>query len=179
MFCYVCMYICCHTSARPPVHNHTQQEVVRFGVSVQVVAIEALPPKYTCFRVLLQRGMKRVSSADLFADAAHRIQSDKDSAATLHFVSSMQRAESGLDFEDKTYKLLLLRVNSKSATSKLKTVGSSTLNIAEACTRNGLQLRLQLEPVNHDAPTSVELVIHASTRMRDGDSDSASLRFVE
>jgi len=63
------------------------------------------------FQLMLKRGGKVITSGDLFADAEHKMSSDSAGAATMHFVSSMQRAESGIDFEDKTYTIYLLRVN--------------------------------------------------------------------
>ena len=97
-----------------------RQEVVRFNVVVQILDMEGLPPKYSTFQVVLQKGGKRISSGELLADEKHRMVPDTGGAATLLFVSSMQRATSGIDFEEKMYKLQLLRVNPRSVMHRLK-----------------------------------------------------------
>jgi hypothetical protein len=97
-----------------------RQEVVRFNMVVQILDMEGLPPKYSTFQVVLQKGGKRISSGELLADEKHRMVPDTGGAATLLFVSSMQRATSGIDFEEKMYKLQLLRVNPRSVMHRLK-----------------------------------------------------------
>jgi hypothetical protein len=97
-----------------------RQEVVRFNIVVQILDMEGLPPKYSTFQVVLQKGGKRISSGELLADEKHRMVPDTGGAATLLFVSSMQRATSGIDFEEKMYKLQLLRVNPRSVMHRLK-----------------------------------------------------------
>lgn len=68
------------------------------------------------FRALLQRGRKNVTSGDLYADDQCKLIGTE----TMQFESSMLRAMSGIDFEDKDYKLSLVRVNPRSTRSPTK-----------------------------------------------------------
>jgi hypothetical protein len=122
---------------------------------------------------MLQRGRKSITSGDLFVDVEHNMATDNEGAATMQFVSSMQRASTGFEFDEKDYRIYLLRVNERSTASKLKKVGASHLNLAQACTRNDLHLKLVLDSANQDnGLTWISLVINASTRPHD---DSRSL----
>ena len=105
------------------------QEVVRFNVTVEILSIEGLPAKYTHYRVQLQRGRKIITSGDLHADDEGRMLRQTD-AATMQFTSSMQRAASGIEFEEKDYKLNLLRVNPRSTRSPTKVGTQMWLNVA-------------------------------------------------
>ena len=101
------------------------QEVVRFNVTVEILSIEGLPVKYSHFRVQLQRGRKSITSGDLHAEEGRVRRTE-----TLQFTSSMQRAASGIEFEDKDYKLNLLRVNPRSTSKPTKVVTQTWLRCA-------------------------------------------------
>jgi hypothetical protein len=148
--------------------------VVRFNMRVQIIAVDGLPGKYSTFEIRLQKGQKRICSGELLADDERKMVRDTSGAATLHFVSSMRRAASGIDFEDKTYKLYLLGVNPRAVMHRTKVVralsrlhactqactrslakvtraralqkvAETQINLAEACTRNGIELRLAMD----------------------------------
>jgi len=97
---------------------------------------------------------------------------DDGMATTMQFVTSMQRAVSGIDFEEKEYKLKLQRVNSRSYHPS-KTVAKTVINIAEACTRDNLELRLEMESeIDSSGPSWITISIDANTRKNDGDTAS-------
>lgn len=70
-----------------------------------------------CFAVLALSKMRFVETDLRHLDARN---SFHVCAARISFVTSIQRALTGIDFEDKEYKLYLLRVNPQSRTHKTK-----------------------------------------------------------
>ena len=148
------------------------QEVVRFNVCLRVLEMQGLPTKYKQYKVTLQRGQKLVTSGDIYADEECNLIRDDGMATTMQFVTSMQRAVSGIDFEVKEYKLKLQRVKSRSYHPS-KTVAKTVINIAEACTRDNLELRLEMESeLDSSGPCWITISIDANTRKNDGDTAS-------
>ena len=145
---------------------------MRFNVCLRVLEMQGLPSKYKQYKVTLQRGQKLVTSGDIYADEECNMIRDDGMATTMQFVTSMQRAVSGIDFEEKEYKLKLQRVNSRSYHPS-KTVAKTVINIAEACTRDILDLRLEMESeLDSSGPCWITISIDANTRKNDGDTAS-------
>ena len=144
--CLILAILHSQTDYHPATNKWTYvvQEVVRFNVCLRVLEMQGLPSKYKQYKVTLQRGQKLVTSGDIYADEECNMIRDDGMATTMQFVTSMQRAVSGIDFEEKEYKLKLQRVNSRSYHPS-KTVAKTVINIAEACTRDILDLRLEME----------------------------------
>jgi len=103
---------------------------LKFEVTVAVMAMEQLPAKYKHLRLSLTRGAKAVSTKELFAVNCRAQPSADD--GTMKMVSTMYKSDNaGHQFEEKMYKLSLIRINPRAMREREKKIGASYINMAD------------------------------------------------
>eukprot|EP00277_Geminigera_cryophila_P028704 CAMPEP_0179467440 /NCGR_PEP_ID=MMETSP0799-20121207/48567_1 /TAXON_ID=46947 /ORGANISM="Geminigera cryophila, Strain CCMP2564" /LENGTH=520 /DNA_ID=CAMNT_0021272847 /DNA_START=232 /DNA_END=1794 /DNA_ORIENTATION=+ len=87
-----------------------------------------LPSKYKHLRLMLTRGAKAVSTKEMFAVNQKAQPSPAD--GVMKMVSTMYKAKNNA-FEEKTYKLSLIRINPRAMREKEKKIGTTYINMAD------------------------------------------------
>ena len=103
---------------------------LKFEVSITVLAMENLPSKYKHLRLSLTRGAKAVSTKELFAVNCKAQPAAID--GTMKMVSTMYKSgDSAQQFEEKMYKISLIRINPRAMREREKKIGNSYINMAD------------------------------------------------
>ena len=87
---------------------------LRFEIEFCVTKMAGLPSKYKHLRMSLTRGAKAVSSKELFAMNSVAEPSAAD-GTMKKFVCTLYRSAIGAPFEEKKYRLSLIRINPRSS----------------------------------------------------------------
>lgn len=120
-----------------------KQESHKFEVVVSVKSMTELPSKYKLLRLELTRGAKADSTKEMVATNNQAQPSASD--GTMKTLCTMYTipGQSG-HFEEKTYKLSLIRINQRSMLHKAKKIGTSYINLAEYVNLDGSSQDLKI-----------------------------------
>ena len=142
-----------------------KQEHLKFEISVTAKLMESLPAKYKHLRLTLTRGAKAVSTKEIYAVNQRAEPTAAD--ATMKMVCTMYRTGSTGKFEEKTYKLSLLRINPRALREREKKIGSSYIDLSHYVNPNDgargttESLKVTMKVAESDSPAVLSLTIHS------------------
>mmetsp|Transcript_13734 Transcript_13734/g.31709 ORF Transcript_13734/g.31709 Transcript_13734/m.31709 type:complete len:507 (-) Transcript_13734:912-2432(-) len=142
------------------IHNKTQQPL-KFEVTITTQLMTQLPAKYKHLRLMLTRGAKAVSTKEIFAVNQRAEPSPSD--GVMKMVCTMYKSTQTGKFDEKTYKISLIRINPRAMREKEKRIGTTYLNLADYVNTDprGLNedVKLTMKVSESNSPAMVSLNI--------------------
>jgi hypothetical protein len=154
----------------------SQAMAVKFEVEFCVKSMAGLPSKYKHLRMSLTRGAKAVSTQEIFAMNS-TAEPSAEEGTMKSFVCTMYRSAIGASFDEKKYRLSLLRINARALREKEKRIGSVSINLADYVrpdsTSSSEEIVVRMAVPGEDAAAVISLSV-ASRCYNGADGDAMS-----